>query len=626
MSLGNREGMRRAKTSKPEDLLASDLVLCAASHSGIECEMLRRGTCGRRMPALFGAYVKVALGAAFFVLRRKLQTSANGVRQYFTKEWFFVKRLLSILLMIVLLVGTIPAMAETTDGSVDLLRIGTTRSLDGSYTVMTEGGAFGKINYNATVLAPFTVVDSHGVVQPFFMTSWELSDDLNTMTATFATDQGITWHDGEPVTMDDVLFTFNYMISRSSGYMPGLVSVEKVDDVTAILHFKDGKAFSALNAMASFTEVKPEHIWSKVEGEYSEYQGEDARIGCGPYRLADVDEDAQILTYEAVCDAYLGRPVTVRAFTVKCYDSADALVMALRSGEVDAMYNYSNSLDPTMAASVTGVENLDPGMSDNTGNYQIVFGFNKQPTDDLAFRKAVRAALDYELLRSSVGGENGEIPGTRFPEQLDSIGFTAFFKTAFVNLVLPDRLRVIGDWAFASGTALKSVRTGKGTKIISLLAFNNNPALSQITLNEGLDSIGDQAFTNLPALDSIVIPSTVRAYGKEPFALNEKLFNITVLNPTPVVLTQELVAAEAYEAITLHVPAGSVDAYKAADIWKKFGDIQGDASGVGSIDADGAEPYVTATFTIDGKPASANAKGLLIQRLSDGSCRKVMIR
>ncbi len=108
------------------------------------------------MPALFSAFVKVALGAAFFVLRRKLQTSANGVRQYFTKEWFFVKRLLSILLMIVLLVGTIPALAETTDGNVDLLRIGTTRSLDGSYTVMTESGAFGKINYNATVLAPFT--------------------------------------------------------------------------------------------------------------------------------------------------------------------------------------------------------------------------------------------------------------------------------------------------------------------------------------------------------------------------------------------------------------------------------------------------------------------------------------
>ena len=317
-----------------------------------------------------------------------------------------MKKIFCLLLVLALMLAG-AAMAETTDGNVDLLRIGTTRSLDGSYTVMTEGGSFGKLNYNATVLAPFVVTDAQGVVQPFFMTGWKLSDDLNTMTATFATDQGITWHDGEPVTMDDVVFTFNYLISRSSGYMPGLMAVAAVDDTTAILTFTDGKAFSSLNAMANFVQVKPEHIWSKVEGEYSEYQGEDARIGCGPYKLADVDEDAQILTYEAVCDTYLGRPVTVRSFTVKCYDSADALVMALRSGEVDAMYNYSNSLDPTMAASVTGVENLDPGMSDNTGNYQIVFGFNKQPTDDLAFRKAVRAALDYELLRSIVGGENG---------------------------------------------------------------------------------------------------------------------------------------------------------------------------------------------------------------------------
>ena len=82
------------------------------------------------MPALFSAFVKVALGVAFFVLRRKLQANANGVRQYFTKEWFFVKRLLSILLMIVLLAGTIPALAETTDGHVAELRVGTTASCE----------------------------------------------------------------------------------------------------------------------------------------------------------------------------------------------------------------------------------------------------------------------------------------------------------------------------------------------------------------------------------------------------------------------------------------------------------------------------------------------------------------
>lgn len=212
-----------------------------------------------------------------------------------------------------------------------------------------------------------------------------------------------------------------------------------------------------------------------------------------------------------------------------------------------------------------------------------------------------------------------------FPTQLDSIGFTAFFKTAFVDLVLPDNLRVIGDWAFASGTSLKSVRTGKGTKVISLLAFNNNPYLKSVVLNEGLETIGDQAFTNCTALDTIVVPASVTAYGKEPFALNENLSDIVVLNPVPVMLTQDLVGTNEYSTITLHVPEGSVDAYRNADIWKKFTNILGDASGVHSVGAE-EEVFVTATYTMDGKPASANTKGMLLQRLSNGTVRKVLIK
>ena len=107
---------------------------------------------------------------------------------------------------------------------VEELRIGTTAAIDGA-NVMTENGIFGKLNYNAVVTAPFVVTDENGKVQPFFMTGWELSGDLNTITATFATDQGLTWHDGEPVTMDDVVFTFQYLIDRKSSYCSGLTGV-----------------------------------------------------------------------------------------------------------------------------------------------------------------------------------------------------------------------------------------------------------------------------------------------------------------------------------------------------------------------------------------------------------------
>ena len=45
--------------------------------------------------------------------------------------------------------------------------------------------------------------------------------------------------------------------------------------------------------------------------------------------------------YEAVGETYMGRALTVRSVTVRSYDSQDALVMALRTGEVDAMYDYT---------------------------------------------------------------------------------------------------------------------------------------------------------------------------------------------------------------------------------------------------------------------------------------------
>ena len=306
---------------------------------------------------------------------------------------------------------TDPAQTQAASSVVEELRIGTTASIDGT-NVMTENGIFGKLNYNAVVTAPFVVTDENGEVQPYFMTDWTLSEDMNTITASFATDQGITWHDGEPVTMDDVVFTFQYLIDRQSSYCSGLVGVEAVDDTTAVLTLTDGKGFTMLNSMANFVTLRPEHVWSKVEGEYAEYTGEDAAIGCGPYRLTDVDQEAQIMTLEAVGDTYMGQELTVQKLVVRTYDSHDALVMALRNGEVDAMYDYSNSLNATMVDSITGIEALAPGMSDNPGNYQLVFGFNKQPTDDLIFRQAVRAALDYELLRVTIGGENGQIPHT----------------------------------------------------------------------------------------------------------------------------------------------------------------------------------------------------------------------
>ena len=295
-------------------------------------------------------------------------------------------------------------------GVVEKLHLGTTAAND-TFTTFVESGAFGKMCYNSFVTAPFWQTGPNGEVEPFLVADWTVSEDSTTITCDLALDQSITWHDGEPLTMDDVLFTFDYNINvRKSSYSSYVDHAEQVDEDTIKVVLKEPGAYQWLKLVAGYFYVQPKHIWENIDAP-KDYRGEDAVIGCGPYQLVQVDEEAQTMHYEAVGETYMGRALTVRSVTVRSYDSQDALVMALRTGEVDAMYDYSNPISPTMLPSISGVDGVDPGRGMNMGLFEILFGFHKQPTDDLEFRRAVRYALNYELLATTIGGEDGQVPG-----------------------------------------------------------------------------------------------------------------------------------------------------------------------------------------------------------------------
>ncbi|MDR3153617.1 MAG: ABC transporter substrate-binding protein [Deltaproteobacteria bacterium] len=296
------------------------------------------------------------------------------------------------------------------DGTVGALTIGTTAPND-AFTVFSESGAFGRMNYNAFVAAPFWTMDGEGKVKPFLVREWEIDPSSREITARVAVGQGISWHDGRPFTLEDVLFTFDYLMTRTrKSYVADLERVERLSGDSVKIVLKKPGAYQWIQLAAGYLTVLPRHVWENVE-EPLKFSAPSAAIGCGPYRLVSVDRDADISVYEAVSESYLGRRLTVRKVILRTYASQDTLVMALKRGLADAMYDYSNALEATLAPGLQGVEGLDPGMSLNTGNFQIVYGFRSRPTSDLAFRKAATLALDYELLRVTIGGGYGLIPG-----------------------------------------------------------------------------------------------------------------------------------------------------------------------------------------------------------------------
>lgn len=325
----------------------------------------------------------------------------------------FLKFLTLILAISIVLSGCTKQTSSTSNSSnketVDNLIIGMTMD-NNVFNMQTQKDSFGRLNYNGLTQGNFIYIDENKELKPYFFKSFDISEDGKKLVFTYPKDA--IWHDGKPVTDEDILFTFDYMKNvKKVGSLNNLVSWEITGDAECTLTFSEPDVYYWLNTSALNTScVYPKHIWEGIEN-YEEYAGEDAAIGCGPYKLVSVDKDAQTAVYEKVEQNNFLGDITVDKVTVKCYSGEDTLMLAMLNGEIDAMYAYANPIDASIMETVFGAENINPGESDYAGNFQITYGMERKPAEDINFRKAVRFALDYDKLSSVINGGYGEVPG-----------------------------------------------------------------------------------------------------------------------------------------------------------------------------------------------------------------------
>lgn len=115
------------------------------------------------------------------------------------------------------------------------------------------------------------------------------------------------------------------------------------------------------------------------------------------------------------------------------------------------------------------------------------------------------------------------ITGINLANSIKSIGVGAFAYCNGVNseLVLPNSLSYLGEYAFMYSTITGSLTIPSRLKVIGRAAFYNCPKLTEAVLQEGVEEIGEMAFAgsgyNVVGLTSIELPSTLKKIG--PFAL-----------------------------------------------------------------------------------------------------------
>ncbi|MEE0984197.1 MAG: Ig-like domain-containing protein [Bacteroidaceae bacterium] len=142
------------------------------------------------------------------------------------------------------------------------------------------------------------------------------------------------------------------------------------------------------------------------------------------------------------------------------------------------------------------------------------------------------------------------------------------------DLVIPNTVTSIKDYAFYECSGLTSVTIGNSVESIGYRAFTQCSGLTSVTIGKSVTSIEDFAFEDCSGLTSVTIPNSVTSIGWGAFSNCPELLDVyCYAEKVPSTVSY---AFDGYyiQNATLHVPAASIDSYKATEPWSSFGKIE----------------------------------------------------
>lgn len=246
---------------------------------------------------------------------------------------------------------------------------------------------------------------------PRIAEEWSSSEDGLTWTYNLRDDA--TFHDGEPLTADDVVYSFNRIIENGSiertnwgSYIKGIDTVTAVDDYTVEMQIK---APSPIMENLPIP-ILPEHIWSEInDDELPKYTNEpgadpEGMVGSGPFIMTDAVKD-QYYRFETNPD-YWGDAPNIDGLEFKVYQDDNGMVTALEAGEID----FADDIKATLFDNLEGSEGVTAVSNQYSGWNYITFNGGAQLTDgtpigdghpslqDPIVREAIHHAIDKQAL------------------------------------------------------------------------------------------------------------------------------------------------------------------------------------------------------------------------------------
>lgn len=214
--------------------------------------------------------------------------------------------------------------------------------------------------------------------------------------------QGVRWHDGQPFTARDVVFTFQYMKLAPTGrWTHHVTTIPAISAVTATgpdtVRFTCGFACPELGTVTlADLPIIPEHVWSAVPPGQAKTVST-LPVGTGPYRLVSYNPSAGY-RFEANPAYFAGRP-RVRELVMPVIEDPSATFTALISGEVDAA---ARPLPPELIEQFRSSDQVSVVKTAPLQFPELRMNFERVPFDQPVFRRALSRALNRDQLLQTV--------------------------------------------------------------------------------------------------------------------------------------------------------------------------------------------------------------------------------
>jgi len=248
---------------------------------------------------------------------------------------------------------------------------------------------------NAQMFDYLTRLDENGQAQPSLAKSWEISED--NLTWTFHLQEGVTFHDGTPLTAEAVKINLDRILSPDSTLpskrlLTGIQEVNAIDDSTLeiVTEFPFGPLPQNLSHY-SLGIISPAALEKYDDQELAQHP-----VGSGPFKFVSYTPSESIVL-ERNEDYWNGAPYLDEVIFKPVPEPATRVVM-LETGEADVV----TKIPAVEVERLSAVEGIRVDVVPFNRVFYVMLHNQKPPTDNVLVRQALNYAIDKEAIAQNV--------------------------------------------------------------------------------------------------------------------------------------------------------------------------------------------------------------------------------